>query len=285
MNVATMSNNNVADSVVLPPAMNNIRIWYEEEYSEKSGTEDGHPLITYLYDRSGYNNPVVQGTVINQPRSILSVGHSHRRGIFFDEYSFHGSGNPTYLAEGASFDLEDIFGTTVVEVSNPDWTMAVVLHHLEGGGAGGLPTFIPFTLTSSANSAELQIRGNAAGMQFTAKIANGTTAASDTSHPKTVGTVETIVVRCQSDGVALPNAGTEVSIWVAGTMREWDGASSPEEFLPMGANNVYGGIDGLTLSGGYWDGALYEFIFWKGALQTKLVVEAIEYLQDKWGCD
>ena len=123
MNVATLNcNNNVTESVVTPPQMKNILLWYDT--SQHKDISSGN--IAELYDRSGNGHELKQTTTANQPaNAVLSGKFAGRRVAYFDSFEDRfGSGDDSFV--DGTVDLEDCFGEIGSLNDDPPWTIAYV---------------------------------------------------------------------------------------------------------------------------------------------------------------
>ena len=123
MNVATLNqNNNATESVVTPPKMDKILLWYDS--SQHKEVSSGN--ITKLYDRSGHGFTMAQATAANQPaNTALSGKLGGRRVTYFDSYEDRfGSGDNSFLTGTVS--LLECFGEVYALNDDPSYTIAWV---------------------------------------------------------------------------------------------------------------------------------------------------------------
>lgn len=276
MNVNTLNcNNNVADSVVLPPQMNNILLWYDS--SQHKEVTSGN--ITKLYDRSGNGHTMAQTTVAQQPaNTALSGKFGGRRVTYFDSLEDRfGSGDDSQLA--GTVDLTDCFGEASSLNDDPSWTIAYVDALASDTQKGSILKF-----EATAGSAIIGVNEDGAGV-------------GDGISLQVVSDSVTDVDECGGNFIAADtprvnivssnHTGAETSslqVMSNGSALTWDDSGTTTNTLEFG---VFTNINKLTL--GVNDGSSYpclfylaEFILFKAAMTTSLRTEINNYLNDKW---
>jgi len=276
VNVNTLNcNNNVADSVVTPPQMNNILLWYDSLNYELGGLGSN---IAKLYDRAG-NNTMAQTTINEQPSNVVLPGKfGNRRVTYFDSYEDrYGSGDNSQLT--GTVNLQDCFGPAGQLNDDPPWTIAYV-----GAIAHGTDTASIFTLSSSSSSALIAVKedGGGSGDGLSLRV--------------TPDTASSDVDQCGGDFIAadvprvtviksVHNSGnTELSAKSNDSALDWDDEGGPTNTVAFGTfSNINTLKLGVILGSTDWVlSYLAEFIFFNAALSDAEITQVTSYLNDKW---
>ena len=275
MNVATLNQNNNVDSVVTPPQMNNILLWYDS--SQHKEVSSGN--ITKLYDRSDSGHTMAQATVAEQPANTALAGKfAGRRVTYFDSYEDrYGSGDDSQLA--GTVDLEDCFGSISSLNDDPPWTIAYV-----GAIAHAWETASIFKLSSTSSSAEIFVKEDGSG-PLDGMSLRVTPDSASSDEDKCGGSYISANIPKINVIKSVHNSGdTELSVNGNGSALDWDDEAGPTRTVAFG---TFSNIDTLQLGVilGTTDTTfsyLAEFIFFNAALSAAEITQVESYLNDKW---
>ena len=277
MNVNTLNcNNNVADSVVLPPQMNNILLWYDSAQYKEPGLGSN---ITKLYDRSGNGHTMAQTTVANQPANAVLAGEfGGRRVTYFDSFEDRfGSGDDSLLT--GTVDLEDCFGESGSLNDDPSWSIAYV-----NAVVSGTHKTTILKLEATAGSAEIEVMEDGSGVTdgISLQVISDTVSDIDECGGDFIAanTPRVNIVSSNRTG-----AGTStLQVMSNGSSLTWDDGGTTSNTLEFG---VFTNINKLTLGlndGGSYPNLSYlaEFILFNTSMTASLRTEINNYLNDKW---
>ena len=275
MNVATLNcNNNVTESVVTPPQMKNILLWYDA--SQHKDISSGN--IAELYDRSGNGHGVKQTTTASQPaNAVLSGKFAGRRVAYFDSFEDRfGSGDDSFV--DGTVDLEDCFGEISSLNDDPPWTIAYVDSITHASTTSSI--FLLETTGISATEIRVKEKGTGLNDGIQLKIVSDT-AVSDTdecggdfivANTPRINVISS-VHSSGSTGLAVSSNGSALG---------WDGGGDRTVNFA-----TFASVNKLTL--GVKDGTtdeglthLAEFIFFNAALEDEELAQLTSYLNDKW---
>jgi hypothetical protein len=284
LNVNTLNNNNnVGVSVVTPPRMNDLAMWYTADHIEHA-TDNSNLTVSHMYDRSGRGNHLTQTTGINQPFRGLSdtpANFGGKQVVKFTHAGGPAGRDDTYIFN-ADVDVVNIFGQFSAEQSDPEWSIAMVLcmrnlsvnsNICELDETGGIDYL---TMRSTNNGAGFAIRGS------------GDTDTDTGDQVYSATTCCTMITTCIKSGT-----GTMfVYQWIAGVANDWDdtgiGTPYPVDpqyiFVDSTNNNSFtmGADTGAASKPAFVEVA--EFMMWDSVLTGNELTETLNYLRDKWDC-
>lgn len=276
MNVNTLNNNNnVYDSVVLPPRMADIALWVSSDYTSFDATH-----CDAMYDRSGRGNHLVQSTAINKPKIGVTANQFAGRRVIKFTHDGGGAGrDDTYMLD-VDTDMENVFGTAVEAITDPEFTIAMVIN--ESSGSTGTQNIFSIEDNASPNNKVFVLRHTQGG----GFRVNGDDATWDTSQiDYTQGTTVTNVSTLTDLGSSM-----EYHQWIAGVACDWDDAEIGVNY-PCDPNTLFVSVTNYTTSIGAtrtgsseWLGEMGECLVWKGAHSAAERTETLNYLRDKWDC-
>ena len=278
MNVATLNqNNNATESVVTPPKMDKILLWYDS--SQHKEVSSGN--ITKLYDRSGHGFTMAQATAANQPaNTALSGKLGGRRVTYFDSYEDRfGSGDNSFLTGTVS--LLECFGEVYALNDDPSYTIAYVNACAHANADTNV------FIIESDGTAQIEVNEDGAGVKDGISL----WVVSDSS--------VSLKDECGGDFIEadVPRVNVvtcENSSWWSiheirsnGVARVWDdlGGSDTTAVTNLG---TFSDLNVLTLGvnddGGSYEGFSYlaEWIFFNAKLTAAETTQLESYLNDKW---
>ena len=271
------NNNNVVDSVVLPPRMNDLQLWCttHNDFFEDSAIQKK------LYDRSGKGNHLVMSTADKMPSFGVTAGQFAGKKVMkltHDGGRF--SNQPTYV-NNTDIDLVDVFGNASSTVTDPEWTIAMVLN--ETSDSADTEYYLSLEGSGGQNDRILLMRHN----QGAAFRINGNANYFDTSQIDfTQGTAVTSFNVCT-------DAGSDMTFeqWIGGVACDWDDTGvgtqytvDPNTMFDALSETVTLTIGTDTAEGSLWYGEVAEILMWKGAHSAAERTQTLNYLQDKWDC-
>lgn len=279
MNVNTLnSNNNIYDSVVTPPRMNDLAFWYTQDHAAADASNN----LTNVYDRSGSGNHLSQATANKRPElAVVATKLAGKRVFGFDQDG-DGTGVTTYIQDAAA-DVDKVFGTSLAPTVDPEFTCAMVVN--ERSGNSGSKNFFSVQENTGSNPNKYYVYKAGGGAGFRV---NGDDATTDTSDKVfVVGTPKTVIGTLVDKGSSM-----EYRQWVGGDACDWDDEGVGEPY-PCDPNTMFSGSGtnatfvtlGGTLSGA--TGAkcdIAEVLFWKGVHTVAERTETLNYLRDRWDC-
>ena len=278
MNINTLNNNNnVYDSVVTPPRMADLSLWISMEHVETSnGTE-----ATDAFDRSSVGNHLPQGTADSRPHlAVVASKYGGRKVLGFD-HAGGGAGRTNTFIQNTDADMEAIFGTSGSPITDPEFTVALVVN--EESGESGTKSF--FTIDENVVSGfdAFRVQRAAAGARFT--LYGDADVVDAGAQVYTLGTPVTVISVLSDVGSSM-----EFHQWVGGTVNSWDSAGSATAAADPNQMFISGNDTILTLAGEK-DGAngcvsnIAEALVWKGAHTVAERTETLNYLRDRWDCN
>ena len=279
MNVATLNqNNNATESVVTPPKMDKILLWYDSsQYKEVSSGN-----ITKLYDRSGHGFTMAQTTTANQPaNTALSGKLGGRRVTYFDSFEDRfGSGDNSYLTGTVS--LLECFGALLSLNDDPSYTIAWVNSSVSASADTNV-----FLIEATGATAEIELNEDGAGVKDGVSLwvtSDSAAAIKDECGGNFIeaGVPRVNVLTCEH------SSGSSIhEIRSNGVARVWDdlggsdttavtnlGTFSDLNVLTLGVNDDGGGYEGFSY--------LAEWIFFNAKLTAAETTQLESYLNDKW---
>ena len=275
MNVNTLnSNNNVFDSVVLPPRMADVSFWVTPDHT----TFDASGLVSDMYDLSGRGNHLAQGDAAEKPTVGVTAGQFNGRRVI----KFEHSGSDIKHLEHTTMDLQNVFGTSVSATVDPEFTIAMVVN--ETANSAGPEIYFSLEENTTSDPDKVYLYRHRQGAAFRV---NGDDAQFDTSQLEfTAGTAVTSIATLSDIGSSM-----EFHAWIGGTACDWDDADIGVNY-PCDPNNLMSPLTGYTLTlgcdrqqGNEWYGEVAECIVWKGEHSAAERTETLNYLRDKWGCN
>ena len=284
MNVNTLNNNNnVYDSVVTPPRVNHLAMWYTADYITNT-TDSGNLTCSHMYDRSGRGNHLSQGTAANQPFRGLSDSSANFGGKQVVKFTHIGgaAGRDTTYLRNSDVDVKNIFGQFTAEQLDPEWSIAMVLCMRNNTTTGTI-----CDLDEVGASDYLRMRSTNSGAGF--QIRGSGDADGDEGDQTYSATTDcTMITSC----IKSDPAGTMFLYqWIAGVANDWDdadiGANYPVDpqyiFVDALNNNalIMGNDSSLSIPAQV---EVAEFLMWNTALTTAERTETLNYLRDKWDC-
>lgn len=274
MNVATLNcNNNVTESVVTPPQMKNILLWYDA--SQHKTISSGN--ITFLYDRSGNGGTLKHTTTANQPaNAALSGKFAGRRVAYFDSFEDRfGSGDDSYV--DGTVDLLDCFGEVSSLNDDPPWTIAYVDAITHAGNVSSI-----FLLEATAGTPEIRVKEDGSGVNdgIALTVISGTVSDLDECGGDFIAAN---IPRINVISSVHSSGSTVLSVRSNGSALTWDGGgtTSTVNFATFASVNklTLGVKDGSTDEGLSY---LAEFIFFNATLTAAELTQVESYLNDKW---
>lgn len=283
MNVNTLNNNNnVYDSVVTPPRVNDLALWYTADYIENT-TDNSHLTVSHMYDRSGRGNHLTQATAVNQPFrgvSDSSTLFGGKQVVKFTHIGGPAERDATWIYN-FDVDIKNIFGQFSAEVLDPGWGIAMVV------GVRNVSTFSAVLDIShdGLSPTYLRVISEPDGGGFMIKGSGDTDADEGDQMFSAEGTM---IMGCVSDG----SGAMWLNQYLKGVAVDWDD-SEIETNYPVDPQRLFvdaivdnrihmGKAAGVSPMEAHMEVA--ECLMWNTALTTAERTETLNYLRDKWDC-
>jgi hypothetical protein len=279
LNINTLNNNNnVYDSVVTPPRMADLSLWISAEHSATSGGTD----VTDAFDRSPVGNHLTQATTVNCPQLTVATDSTlfgGKKVLGLDQEGGPSNRDETFI-QNDDADFENIFGTSASPITDPEFTVALVVNKTDTD----VGTRYFFTIDEDTSGAfdYFRVSTNSNGAGF---LLFGDADTADTGDQVYAeGTPVTVITVVSDVGSSM-----EVHQWVGGVVNIWDSAGSAtiaadpnQMFISGNDTNVTLGGDKLGNTGDKCD--IAEVLVWKGAHTVAERTETLNYLRDRWDC-
>jgi len=253
MNLAVVNQNNSA-SVVLPPAMDDMFVWYDTSESLTSSKN-----ITTMYDKTDGGVTLENDAgVVDPDFAAMSGAFNGHRVMHFDQ-----AGSAEKFFDSV-VDWSPVTGGTGSLVTNPEYSIALVVS--EDSAASGSEVLFKAEGNDGATFVIKRFNPNVVAQIDNFDDPRRNTANDDMVETFTEGDTDTVITTVQDMTIT-----QDVRMF-------YNGAIGVTFSVPYGVQD----LDGITL-GKNWHGGIGEVIIWKKQLTTAEVTEAHNYLSDKWG--